>query len=206
MQMFRLAALCIFIMGCATNMATDSLKTPAKDESKVFTVIRMGHPTLSMRAKEVTNPKDPEVKKIVDKMIATCESFGNAAGLAATQVNITKRIFVFKHSEEQPFEPIINPVIEPIGTETELGWEGCFSLPGLIGEVPRYKKIRYSFQTLEGKTVTREVDGFHARVVQHETDHLDGKLYVERMKDMHRFGYLEEAKQYLVKPNQPVEE
>jgi proline iminopeptidase len=99
-----------------------------------------------------------------------------------------------------PLTVLINPVIEPLSEEKVMGWEGCVSLPGLVGEVPRYKHIRYSYKTLEGKIVTSEACDFHAKVIQHEVDHLDGILYLDRMKDMTRLYFEEEFREFVVKP------
>jgi peptide deformylase len=118
-------------------------------------------------------------------------------GLAAPQIGIGLQvvIFGFDKSERYPDAPpvpqtiLINPVITPIGDEEELGWEGCLSVPGLRGEVPRYRRIRYQGIDEQGNAIDRTVDGFHARVVQHECDHLIGRLYPMRMRDMSRFGF-----------------
>ena len=121
----------------------------------------------------------------------------NGAGLAAPQIGVSKRVVIFGFEENArypeastvPFTVLINPVITPIGTEQEEGIEGCLSVPGLSGSVPRYKHIRYSGCDVEGNSIDREVSDFHARVVQHECDHLDGILYPARIKDFSTFTY-----------------
>lgn len=172
----------------------------------ILQVIRKGHPTLSSRAKEIEDPTDPEIREIVEDILATIEVIGPIAGLAAPQLNIPLRLFFFQVAPHRtddgtviPLTLAINPSYEVLSEEKTLAWEGCFSLPHVMGEVPRYKHIRYSYQTLEGETVTREAHGFHARVFQHELDHLDGITYVERMTDMSRFGYIEEVKEYMIR-------
>lgn len=126
----------------------------------------------------------------------------NGTGLAAPQVHISKRIVVFYVSEHRagddeadgpvPLTVLINPEIEVLGEETEEDWEGCLSLPGLTGAVERPYRIRYRGVTPDGKTLEREAAGFHARVVQHECDHLDGVLYPQRMRDLSKFGFVED--------------
>ena len=173
-------------------------------------VIRMGHPMLKQKAKEVADPTDPKIHQIVADMMATIDKLGseNIAGLAAPQVNIPLRILLFQVPDRKangteailPFTVVINPKIEPISEEKELGWEGCISIPNLVGEVRRHKHIKYSYQTLNGETITREATDFHARVVQHETDHLDGTLYIERIENMKQLYFSEEFQEFVVKP------
>ena len=167
-------------------------------------IIRMGAPVLRRRADEILDPASKQIAALAadmtDAMVAAC-----GVGLAAPQIGVSKRIIVFKVPEErttatrndgpQGLQVLINPEIEPLSGEMELGWEGCLSIPGLKGEVPRYRKIAYRGLDLQGETVLRQAEGFHARVVQHEVDHLDGILYPERMTDMSRFGYGEELLQ-----------
>jgi len=165
-------------------------------------IARMGHPVLRDRAAKVEDPTAPWVRRLVDDMIETMEDAGGT-GLAAPQVHRPHRIVVFfvgperlsgmQGDDEQALMALINPVIEPIGNERVLGWEGCLSVPGLRGAVPRHLKIRYSGQTLDGSTFEREAAGFHARVVQHECDHLDGVLYPQRMTDHRLLMFAEEA-------------
>ncbi|MGB1548706.1 MAG: peptide deformylase [Alphaproteobacteria bacterium] len=163
-------------------------------------IARMGHPVLRQPAEEVADPLDPAIAELIADMIETMHS-ADGVGLAAPQIAVPKRVLVFelpaapKETGETPERVrtvLINPVIEPVGSEMEEGWEGCLSLPGMAGLVPRYVKVRYRGVTPEGETIEREASGFHARVVQHEADHLDGILYPMRMKDLTHFGYIDE--------------
>lgn len=162
----------------------------------IRTILRMGDPRLLEIAKPVANINDPAFRSLLRDMFDTMESAGGV-GLAAPQIGVGLPvvIFGFEKSERYPDAPpvpqtiLINPVITPIGDKEELGWEGCLSVPGLRGEVPRFKRIRYQGISETGQAIDRTVEGFHARVVQHECDHLIGKLYPMRMKDMSRFGF-----------------
>ncbi len=156
-------------------------------------IARMGHPVLRRPAGPVADLDDPELHRLVDDMIETMID-AEGAGLAAPQVHVPWRVAVFevpadRVGEDEPPPPpgitvLVNPEWEPAGPERALGLEGCLSIPGLRGLVPRYRRIRYRGLTLAGGTVEREAAGFHARVVQHELDHLDGILFPERMTDM----------------------
>jgi len=147
-------------------------------------------------AQPVTNIADPVIHGLIQDMFDTMES-ASGVGLAAPQIGVGLQvvIFGFEKSERYPDAPpvpqtiLINPVITPLTEEQELGWEGCLSVPGLRGEVPRFKRIRYQGIDETGQEIDRTVDGFHARVVQHESDHLIGMLYPMRMCDMSRFGF-----------------
>lgn len=169
----------------------------------ILKIARMGHPVLKTPASPVKDPKSPEIRALVDDMVETMHD-ADGTGLAAPQVHMPLRIVVFfvdgarMHDEDEtdgeesdgvPLTVMINPEIEPLSDETEADWEGCLSVPGMMGEVPRFTHIRYSFLGLDGKTQEREAKGFHARVVQHECDHLDGILYPQRVVDMKRFGF-----------------
>ena len=154
----------------------------------------MGHPVLRVVAEAVADPTAPEIAALVDDMLATLDDIGGL-GLAAPQVHLPRRVVIFHlpaarlDTEDEGERPIdmtvlVNPVIEPLGTELEYGWEGCLSVPGLRGLVARHSQIRYSGLTLDGTVVEREADGLHARILQHEIDHLDGVLYPERMTDL----------------------
>jgi peptide deformylase len=164
----------------------------------ILKIARMGHPILSRRADEVDDPTAPEVRALIIDMLETLADI-DGAGLAAPQVHVSKRVVLFRvpvervtdHEDDEPLglTALINPVIEPIGDEIERGWEGCLSIPGMMGEVPRHARIHYSGLDLEGNPVSREASGFHARVVQHECDHLEGILYPMRMDDLTRFGF-----------------
>lgn len=162
-------------------------------------VLRMGDSRLLGRAVELDEFDTPELHALIADMLETMEHEGGV-GLAAPQIGVGLRLVVFAVDacERYPDAPsvpqtvLINPVLEFIGEELEEGWEGCLSVPGLRGMVPRYLKLRYSGFDQFGRRIEREADGFHARVVQHEYDHLDGTLYPMRVQDFKRFGFSEE--------------
>jgi peptide deformylase len=170
-------------------------------------IAHMGNPVLRQRAAAVDDPAAPWVRRLVDDMIETMEDAGGT-GLAAPQVQQPWRIVVFLVSPErlsglpgdlaQELTALVNPVVELLGQERAFGWEGCLSVPGLRGIVPRHLRIRYRATGLDGEAVEREVEGFHARVVQHECDHLDGVLYPQRMADPRHMFFLEEAQRHPV--------
>jgi peptide deformylase len=159
-------------------------------------VLRMGHPVLRQVAAPVTGFGTPELRELLCDMDDTMRAL-NGAGLAAPQIGVSLRVVIFEvsrnprypHVEEVPYTVLVNPVLEPIGEELEDGWEGCLSVPGLRGVVPRFRNLRYRGFDPEGRPIDRTVEGFHARVVQHEVDHLDGVLYPMRIRDLTRFGY-----------------
>ena len=159
-------------------------------------IIKMGHPLLLEKAKSVTEFDTQELHKLVKDMIETMEG-ASGAGLAAPQVGEGIQLVIFgfedneRYEEEEviPFTVLINPIITPLTHETEDAWEGCLSVPGMRGLVPRFKKINYKGFDQFGKSVNRDVEGFHARVVQHECDHLIGILYPLRIKDLRFFGF-----------------
>ncbi len=170
-------------------------------------IARMGHPVLKQRAAEVQDPTAPEIRRLVVDMIETMRD-ANGTGLAAPQVHIPLRVVVFFVNEGRaarenagddqdsgdfdadsrdggvPLTVLINPELEFLSEDQSVGWEGCLSVPGLAGQVPRYTALRYSAYDLEGQRFERVAKGFHARVVQHECDHLDGVLYPQRMTDL----------------------
>lgn len=156
----------------------------------------MGDPRLLRIAAPVEEFDTPELRSLVADMFDTMHD-AHGAGLAAPQIGVDLAlvIFGFSSSDRYPDAPpvpetiLVNPHIEPLSDEEEEGWEGCLSVPGLRGVVPRFKRIRYTGFDLQGKAIDREVDGFHARVVQHECDHLVGKLYPMRVRDFTRFGF-----------------
>jgi peptide deformylase len=156
----------------------------------------MGDPRLLQRAAEVTAFDTPALHELVADMQDTMRH-ANGAGLAAPQVGESLRlvIFGFERNERYPEAPavpptvLVNPVLTAIGTEQEDDWEGCLSVPGMRGVVPRFTRLRYQGFDARGNAIDRTVDGFHARVVQHEVDHLDGILYPMRMRDLTRFGF-----------------
>jgi peptide deformylase len=167
----------------------------------ILKIARMGHPVLLQRCAPVDDPTAPEIRRLVADMIETMHD-APGAGLAAPQVHVPLRLFVFRVVPDRasgdaddvamPDSVVINPTVTPVGEESRLRWEGCLSIPGLRAAVPRAWRIRYSGVDTEGKPVGREVTGFHAGVVQHEYDHLDGILYPMRMTDFSLFGFAEE--------------
>ena len=169
----------------------------------ILKIARMGHPVLRRRADEVKDPTDPRVHALIRDMIETMQD-ADGAGLAAPQVHFPLRVVIFHLPEDDAGDAgdsaadsltvLINPVIEPLTEDMELGWEGCLSVPGLIGAVPRYTRIRYAGLSPQGERLERTAEDFHARVVQHECDHLDGILYPMRMTDLGKFGFVEEMR------------
>lgn len=159
-------------------------------------ILKMGDPRLLRVAQPVREFGTPELHELVTDMFDTMRAT-NGVGLAAPQIGVDLQlvIFGFEHSERYPDAPavpqtvLLNPRIEPLSDEEEEGWEGCLSVPGLRGVVPRWTHIRYSGADLQGRPIDREAEGFHARVVQHECDHLIGKLYPMRIRDFSRFGF-----------------
>lgn len=167
----------------------------------ILKIARMGHPVLLRRCDPVPDPGAPEIRRLVADMLETMED-APGVGLAAPQVYMPLRLFVFRvpaarngddpNDSEAGNTVMINPEVELIGDDRVLGWEGCLSIPGLRAAVPRATRIRYTGVDCDGNRVTREASGFHARVVQHEYDHLDGILYTMRLTDFRLFGFNEE--------------
>jgi len=159
----------------------------------------MGDARLLRRSRPVERFGTAELASLLEDMHDTMQSL-DGAGLAAPQIGVDLRVVIFgvKHNprypdaEEVPYTVLLNPVITPIGETVEEGWEGCLSVPGMRGLVPRWQRIRYRGFDADGAPIDREVDGFHARVVQHECDHLDGILYPMRIEDMRNFGFTQE--------------
>jgi peptide deformylase len=159
-------------------------------------VLRMGDPRLLEVSREVSEFGTPEIEALVQDMHDTMAAL-DGAGLAAPQIGIGLQVVIFgmkrnpryPDAEEVPYTVLVNPVITPLAPEMESGWEGCLSVPGLRGIVPRYTAVRYIGKDQYGKTIDRSVYGFHARVVQHECDHLHGILYPMRMTDFRTFGF-----------------
>ncbi len=166
----------------------------------ILKIARMGHPVLMRRAEPVEDPTAPEIARLVADMIETLEDIGGR-GLAAPQVHVGLRLVIFHMGETRGAVPevLVNPVIEPLSEETVRGWEGCLSVPGLRGVVPRFRHIRYRAVDLDGRVVEREASDMHARVVQHECDHLDGVLYPQRMDDLRLLMFETEAKHHLTR-------
>jgi peptide deformylase len=177
----------------------------------ILKIARMGHPVLLQKAEEVPDPTAPEIQALITDMIETMED-AHGRGLAAPQVHVAKRIVVFHppvdpsddedaEDEEEFEEPailaLINPTLEVLDDKLVTGWEGCLSVPEMRGVVPRFLRVRYSGTTPDGKQFDREVSGYHARVVQHEFDHLDGILYPMRMEDLGLLVFESEFHHYL---------
>ena len=198
----------------------------------ILKVARMGHPVLRRPAEPVEDPRSPEIRRLVADMLETMRDEGGV-GLAAPQVHVPLRLVIFEvparrmEPGDEPGGPdgsdrvdagsvpqgipqgislttLINPEIEPLGEEKALGWEACLSVPGLTGLVPRWRRIRYRGMTPAGETIEREANGFHARVVQHECDHLDGILYPMRMTDLSSLGFADEI--HRAQPAMPDED
>jgi peptide deformylase len=172
----------------------------------ILKIARMGHPVLKARAEPVSDPKSQEVQQLIRDMVETLEDVGGI-GLAAPQVHVSKRVVVFyvpgerraasgEPAEDIPLTVLINPEIEPLSDEKASGVEACLSVPGLAGMVPRFAHIRYRALDLQGNEFEREARGYHARVVQHECDHLDGILYPMRMTDLSQLGFVEELRRF----------
>jgi peptide deformylase len=167
----------------------------------ILKIARMGHPILLSRCDPVPDPGAPEIRKLVADMVETMED-APGVGLAAPQVHVPLRLFVLRVPPDRksddpddltlPNSVVINPEVELLTEERLLRWEGCLSIPGLRAAVPRAPRIRYRGVDCEGREVRRTVSGFHAGVVQHEYDHLDGILYPMRMTDFRLFGFNEE--------------
>jgi peptide deformylase len=160
-------------------------------------ILKMGMPSLFERSALVEKFDTPELHALIADLEDTMKA-ANGAGIAAPQIGVNLQVVLFGSDEPNPRYPdapvvprtvLINPVITPLSDEREDGWEGCLSVPGMRGVVPRYRRIRYTGFDPQGNPIDREVDDFHARVVQHECDHLWGILYPMRIEDMSRFGY-----------------
>lgn len=181
----------------------------------ILKVARIGHPVLNRIAEPVADPQAPEIHRLIADMVDTMAD-APGIGLAAPQVHVPKRVVIFyvpesrasmagedgdededededeEKSEAVPMTVLINPEIEFLSDEVKFGVEGCLSLPGMAGEVPRHTHILYKALTPDGSAIEREANGYHARVVQHECDHLDGILYPMRMEDLSTFGFTDE--------------
>ncbi|MFJ3044934.1 peptide deformylase [Herbaspirillum chlorophenolicum] len=159
-------------------------------------ILKMGDPRLLRQAQPVTEFGTPELAQLVDDMFETMRAV-SGAGLAAPQIGVDLQLVIFGFGSNQrypdappvPETVLINPVLTPLSDEIEDGWEGCLSVPGMRGVVPRWSSLRYRGYDLDGKVIDRTVDGFHARVVQHECDHLQGILYPMRIRDFSQFGF-----------------
>ena len=175
----------------------------------ILKIARMGHPVLRQTAELVPDPSAPRIQTLVRDMYETMID-ADGTGLAAPQVHVPLQMVMFfvgseeadqedesnedENREHVPLTVLINPEIEPLTDEIELDWEGCLSVPGLMGKVPRFTKIRYRGIAPDGTEIDRTAEGFHARVVQHECDHLDGFLYPQRMTDLSLLMFREEMR------------
>jgi len=161
-------------------------------------VLKMGDPVLYRKAEPVQQFNTPELDTLIQDMFDTMAAL-NGAGLAAPQIGVSLRVVIFgvesnpryPQVEPVPTTVLVNPVLTPIGKDTEDGWEGCLSVPGLRGLVTRHQHLRYTGFDQKGTPIDRTVSGFHARVVQHECDHLDGVLYPMRLRDIRMLGFEE---------------
>jgi len=163
------------------------------------TILKMGDPRLNLVAKPVLTFDTPELHQLIVDMQDTMR-LANGAGLAAPQIGVDLQVVIFGSGEPNPRYPLeepipktilINPVITALSDEEQIGWEGCLSVPGLRGQVPRFRHIRYTGFDVQGQPIEREVSDFHARVVQHECDHLLGILYPARVRDFTQFGFVD---------------
>jgi peptide deformylase len=178
----------------------------------ILKIARMGHPVLKRRADPVPDPTAPEIHSLINDMTETLADIGGV-GLAAPQVHVPLRLVIFyvpkaRMAAEEgaaeaeggpdgvPMTVLVNPEIEPLSEDLAEGVEACLSVPGLAGLVPRHTRIRYSGVGPDGAAIERIASGFHARVVQHECDHLDGILYPMRMRDLSKLSFVEELKKY----------
>ena len=177
----------------------------------VRTVLRLGDPRLRQPAQPVIDVADPALRQLItdlDDTMAAC----SGAGLAAPQIGVSLRVVLFGGGGPNPRYPdapplprtlLINPVLTPLGPERDEGWEGCLSVPGLRGRVSRWQRLRYQGIDGDGQPVDRCVEGFHARVVQHECDHLDGVLFPDRLSDPTAFGFIPELEAAGLIPSVP---
>jgi peptide deformylase len=175
----------------------------------ILKIARMGHPVLARRADPVPDPTAPDVRRLVADMIETMED-ANGAGLAAPQVHVPLRIVVFQapagrsdglseleaFDHTAPLTVLVNPMIEIVDPTLEGGWEGCLSVPGMRGWVERPRHIRYTGYDLDGRRIIRVAKGFHARVVQHECDHIEGIVYPQRMRDLKKLIFESEVQHW----------
>lgn len=175
----------------------------------ILKIARMGHPVLARPADPVADPTAPEIRALIADMRETLFDIAGA-GLAAPQVHVPLRLVLYTvpaHRAQpgeaaQPLQVLINPVLEPQGEDMDEDWEGCLSVPGLRGLVPRYRHLRFSGLNAEGAAVEGEASGFHARVLQHECDHLDGLLYPMRMRDLGKLIFESEYRFHAPQPGE----
>ena len=174
----------------------------------ILKIARLGHPILYNKASAVDSITEPDIKKLIHDMSETMLDY-KGIGLAAPQVHISKQIIIFrmlddqeKESNEIKITALINPKITKISEETNNQWEGCLSIPGMLGLVKRYSSISYEGFDISGKKIQQKAEGLYARVVQHECDHLNGIVYTHRLVDKKAFGYEDEIEEYWKKRNE----
>ena len=166
----------------------------------ILKIAKIGHPILIKKAKEINDLGSEKIKKLVYDMTETMLD-ADGVGLAAPQVHIDKRIFIYRNPEVENEDKIninviINPKIKILGQETNDSWEGCLSIPGILGLVRRFVKIEYSGYDLEGKPISNIAEGMQARIIQHEYDHLDGILYTSKLAHKNAIGFSEEIEKF----------
>src|SRR3990167_2445309 len=165
----------------------------------IHTVVKLGNTQLSTPSLKVNDFNDPQLLNLIEDMKDTMNE-KKGVGIAAPQIGVNLRVVIFGFEKSErypneapvPFTILINPIIEILSDEMVDGWEGCLSVPGLRGLVPRFQKIKYTGYDLNQNSITRVAENFHARIVQHECDHLDGILFPRRIKDMRYFGFEDE--------------
>ena len=166
----------------------------------ILKIAKLGHPVLLRKGTKIDNFATDSLKRTIYDMSETMIDY-NGIGLAAPQVHLSKRIIIFRNPDIEEKEkiqitPLVNPVFKPLGDETEDDWEGCLSIPGMQGLVRRYKKISYYGFDIDGNKIENIAEGLHARVIQHEIDHLDGILYTSRLSDDKGFGFEKEIVEF----------
>ena len=166
----------------------------------ILKIAKLGHPILHTITKEITDLKFFDLKKIIFDMSETMLD-ANGIGLAAPQIHLTHRMFIYRNPEIEDEDKVkisvlINPIVEKISDETEDNWEGCLSIPGMSGLVRRFKRIKYSALDLNGNNINDEAEGIHARIIQHEFDHLNGVLFTSRLAHKSAFGYSNEIEKF----------
>jgi len=172
----------------------------------ILKVARIGHPAVRSAARPVTPEelRSPEIQRLLDDMVETMHEY-DGVGLAAPQVHVGLRLAVIevqgsdeRSESEVPLTILVNPEITPLGHDSLLGWEGCLSVPGLRGQVPRLAWLRLTALDREGRSFATEAAGFFARVIQHECDHLDGRVYLDRMRDLRSLSFIEEFERFVL--------
>lgn len=191
------------LFACLNLFSQDKTEEEKKmNYNHILQITKIGNPILRQISEEVTNIFSPEIKSIIRDMKSTFEDLNNTAvGLAAPQVNFPVKIIIIQIPKIEsenfdgfPLTVMINPKFTPLSEEKVINYEACLSLPGLRGKVSRYKEISYSYQDEEGKIINGTAKGYFAKVIQHEYDHLIGKLYIDRMEDLSTLGYGKEIK------------